>query len=442
MYTRTPERRRWTSRPYETTYDNMSGRSRNVSHPLFGELERRQHIPEGSLAAAGFTLARRNVKHNGAWTEIPVARMKAHDASGRQSGWQDWCSDRNAERYWGGNPRRTAARRDWAHDCPAIVGQMSCWPSPDGPPGVAVEGLSDYATAHAVLPSGTPLLGLLGATWMANPQTAATLAAAAEERAPVVIVADNDNPGRDAAEKLARRMKSHGAHTGVIVAGAPGEDLTDVWRRSHTPEHFKTGWNAALAESLEHGTATLNLSTSPHIQRTPEPEPPADGAPAVRPIRMPDLGAVIAERDLRQWHHLRDAALLTTIRSGLLTAADAAAVVWKDVAFQHNRAQLSLKNGTALLDRAASALIDRLLIAPHRPAEGRLFGLPHPDNVNMTLRRACARAGLTAPRPAFAVRWGAVLDMASAGMTVEQIVSAGRWPNDTAVKNHLKRERS
>jgi len=162
------------------------------------------------------------------------------------------------------------------------------------------------------------------------------------------------------------------------------------------------------------------------------------------PLRRLEAGLVLAAcgQDRRG---LRDAALITVMREGMLRAIEAAALVWRDVqqatADDHaaviaiRRSKTNTRGTRAEAVTISTVALYRLdAWRPHAPAES-VFGLS-PRSVANVVAAACARAGVEG-MSGHSCRRGMAQDLAAAGVSAAVIQARGRWASLDSAQRYI-----
>lgn len=185
----------------------------------------------------------------------------------------------------------------------------------------------------------------------------------------------------------------------------------------------------------------------------PGPPPPA-GRP--RPPRRPGevrRAPPLRRADAERIHNAcpetpsgrRDAALVATMRAGLLRGAEAAGLRWSDVDRQPDGSALLELGATKTDPRArtrrrvrvppsVTAMIDAM--APDAGDDPRLFRLADGRRVRERISAAGERAGI-AGLTGHSPRRGAAQDLIAAGATVLELQHAGRWSTIDAAQRYV-----
>ena len=160
------------------------------------------------------------------------------------------------------------------------------------------------------------------------------------------------------------------------------------------------------------------------------------------PLRRHDAVRVIAACP-DSARGLRDAAMVSLMREGMLRAAEAAALVWRDV--------LAETDGTAVVViarsktnpngiRAESVTISAVCVArldawrPHAPRSS-VFGLSD-RSIAAVLASAGRRAGIEG-LSGHSCRRGAAQDMARDGAPAPEIMARGRWRRMESAQRYI-----
>ena len=140
---------------------------------------------------------------------------------------------------------------------------------------------------------------------------------------------------------------------------------------------------------------------------------------------------------------LRDIALVTVMREGMLRAAEAAALTWRDIlpetdgtAVVSIRRSKTNPHGLRVESVTVSQLcVGRLLAWQRHAPRGPVFGLS-PRSVAEVVRRAGERAGIEG-LSGHSCRRGAAQDMARDGCTAPQLMARGRWQRMDSAQRYI-----
>ena len=162
----------------------------------------------------------------------------------------------------------------------------------------------------------------------------------------------------------------------------------------------------------------------------------------VKALTAQDLGRIIshfatAGTGSPRRTTLRDLALLQVMRDGLLRRGEAAALVWGDISrapdgsgrliIRHSKTDPEGKGAVMYLGRPTMEALDR--IRPAEPApEASVFGITGPS-ISRRIARMAHQAGLGPGYSGHSCRVGMAQDLAAAGYSLAQLMTAGRWTN-------------
>ena len=160
----------------------------------------------------------------------------------------------------------------------------------------------------------------------------------------------------------------------------------------------------------------------------------------VKPLTAEDLAAVIdhftpADGRPPRRTVLRDLALLRVMRDGMLRRAEAAALVWEDIAraadgsgrliIRHSKTDQEGKGAVLYLGRPTMKALDRIRPPDPRP-DASVFGISGPY-ISIRVAALTKAAGLGPGYSSHSCRIGMAQDLAAEGYSLAQLMTAGRW---------------
>ena len=184
--------------------------------------------------------------------KIPVVRTPVLDWFGQPAGHQDRTTQKLADKYWNGQPKRNTKGSK-----PFLSPNLGRWPNREQTLAVITEGLSDQATATHL---GYTALATLNVATMGSPYIVGTIGDRLSEWSTqhetqsvtplCVVIADGDKPGVKAAYSLAQKLTTEYLPT-VVVHAPHHEDLTTLAHKHPHHKLVKAVWASTIKALTE-----------------------------------------------------------------------------------------------------------------------------------------------------------------------------------------------
>ena len=225
---------------------------------------------------------------------------------------------------------------------------------------------------------------------------------------------------------LAERLVKHGHKPATLQAAVAAIGYM------HRAEGFSDPCEAAEVKDILRSARRMAGSEQRQAKGITDDDLRAIIESACKPRRWSDGRMESAEAALRRG--LKDIALISTMRDGLLRVSEAAALLWQDIEedvdgsgrlrIRRSKTDADGEGAVAFLSMQTMESLDAIQGMGSR--EGSVFGLM-PNTISTRIKESARAAGLGEGYSGHSPRVGMARDLARAGTELTRLMTAGRW---------------